>query len=244
MDLLDYKRQKDGGYLHFWYRARKELLSQWLKGFYPSFSPDRKIFDLGCGCGAELEELKKFGWVEALEMNPEAAALAEKQGVRVLVADAQTALLEQDKYDIAAALDVLEHLKEDQEVLKKLYGSLRPEGRIFITVPAFQFLFSPHDTAMGHWRRYGRAELEKKLAAAGFRGVEIFYWNSFFFFPAVLFRFLKKIFLPRGASSPDFRRPLRALNDFLYIIMKVENWFNRRGLRWPFGVSLVATAKK
>lgn len=244
MDFLDYKQQKDGCYLHFWYRARKELIGWWLKNFYISFSPTRKIFDLGCGCGAELEELKKFGVVDALEINPEAAALAKEQGVRVLIADAQTVSLGQNEYDVVAALDVLEHLEKDQEVLKKLHSSLRTGGRIFITVPAGQFLFSPHDKAMGHWRRYGRAELVKKIAAAGFREADVFYWNSFLFLPVVLFRFFKKLFLPSGASSPDFRLPPRALNELLYIIMKAENWLNHCGLRWPFGVSLVAIAKK
>lgn len=244
MDLLDYKRHEDKEYLHFWYRAKTDLIGFWLKSFYPSFSPERKIFDLGCGCGAELEELKKFGTVEALEVNSEAAVLAEGKGAKVLVADAQTADLGRDGYDVAAAFDVLEHLEKDQAVLKKMHDLLRSGGRIFITVPALQSLFGPHDIAMGHWRRYGRSELKTKLAAAGFSRIKIFYWNSFFFLPAASFRLLKKIVLPRGSSSQDFRLPPKLINDFLYVIMKAENWLSRRGLRLPFGVSLVAIAEK
>ena len=74
MDILDYCRQQNKEQLHFWYRARKELIAGWLKKFYPVFSAKRKLFDLGCGCGAEIEELKKFGVVEAMEINPEAAS--------------------------------------------------------------------------------------------------------------------------------------------------------------------------
>jgi SAM-dependent methyltransferase len=244
MDILDYRRQKRSEHLHFWYKARKELIAGRLQREFGGFSSDRLIFDIGCGCGAELDDLKKFGKVSGLEINPEAAQVAREQGVDVVVGDIGEVVLPENKYDVVAALDVLEHIKDDEGALKKINQTLKPGGMILINVPAFQFLFGPHDRALQHYRRYDRQILIDRLAAAGFVNIKTAYWNSFFFLPAFLWRIANRFFSSPNRSSQDFTVPPPLVNEMFYIIMKVENFFYFHNIRLPFGISLTACGKK
>ncbi len=244
MDILDYRRQKGKACLHFWYKARKELLVGRLKKELGAFSSDRAILDIGCGCGAELEDLKKFGQVVGLEINPEAAEVARAQGVEVMVGDIADASLGESKYEVAAALDVLEHIEDDVSALRKINESLKPGGVFFINVPAYQFLFGPHDRVLQHHRRYDRKVLIERLSAAGFTDIETAYWNSFFFLPAFVWRVVNRFFSSKERLAQDFSVPPPLVNEFFYLIMKIENFFYFYNIRLPFGISLTALAKK
>ncbi len=242
MDLLDYHLQKNSDYLHFWYRARKEMIFSWLSSFYFS-GAKLKIADLGCGCGEELDELKRFGDVAGVEVNFEAAELARKKGVEVVVGDLAEIDLGKDVYDVVVAFDCLEHIKDDRLVLSKAYAALKDGGRIFLTVPAYPFLFGPHDRAMGHWRRYRDKEIAEKLGAVGFSEIVVGHWNVLLFFPIVFWRFLKKVFSQKNSARQDYRLPSRPINWLFYKIMSLENIIGGPLRRLP-GVSITVSAKK
>jgi SAM-dependent methyltransferase len=243
MDILDYHLQKDKGYLHFWYQARNGFISSWLGRLYPGAKGDLAIMDLGCGCACELESLKKFGSVKGLEVNRESAEIARSKGVEVVVSDIAEADIGGDVYDLVAALDFLEHVKDDRAVLAKIHASLKPGGRALIMVPAHAFLFGPHDRAMGHWRRYSLKELKEKLAAAGFRDVKIGYWNVLLFPFIFIWRLVKRMVVPKAAATQDFSIPSRAANLFFLNIILLENIFYPLTRFLP-GLSLTVSAKK
>jgi SAM-dependent methyltransferase len=199
---------------------------------------------LGCGCGAELPELKSVGTVEAIELDHESAQLARWQGVEVVEADISSIDLGENKYDLVVALDVLEHLKDDELVLRKIERCLKVGGRALVAVPAFPFLFGQHDLALGHWRRYTKSGLIERLSAVGFADISVRYWNSLLFLPIVVWRFLKKVVSPARGRSQDFPCPPFFMNSLLLNIMRFENRLQSAGLRFPAGVSLWASVEK
>jgi hypothetical protein len=132
--------------------------------------------------------------------------------------------------------DVLEHMKDDYGFLARLRGSLTPEGRIIITVPAFPFLWSIHDELNHHYRRYTNRSLTQVLLRAGYRLEFMSYWNALLFLPAAVLRLAGRT----GESALD--GPI-ALNEFLLAIIRAETFMMRR-TSLPFGTSLVAVARK
>ena len=133
----------------------------------------RSILEIGCGTGT-FTRLFAAGAerVVALDIDPEfvaatRAATSDMPQVKVDCADALKTELPRD-LDTVVMLDVLEHLPDDVGMLKKLRESLAPGGRIVLKVPAMPSLFSPLDSAIGHYRRYSARTLREALVAADF----------------------------------------------------------------------------
>lgn len=82
-------------------------------------------------------------------------------------------------FDTVVCLNVLEHLKNDEEVLQNFYETLTPGGKAVILVPMHQFLYTKLDETVGHWRRYSTIDLKQKMEKAGFEIVDIREFNRF-----------------------------------------------------------------
>jgi SAM-dependent methyltransferase len=227
---------------HWWFRARREILSDQLQRL--NLTADARILEVGCGTGGNLRMLSRFGGVTGMEPDEPSRAYAEKvAGVPVLSGFLPRPLPEFGApFDLIAALDVIEHLEDDEGSVVALANLLKPKGRMLTTVPAHPWMWSQHDVAHHHKRRYREAEYLKLFDAAGLRILKASYFNSILFPPIALVRLLK-LGAQDGKAGGDEAVPVGPLNRLLTGVFGLEKILLRAG-RLPFGVSLLVIAEK
>ena len=227
--------------LHWWYRSRRKIVARLIKHLVPVV--DGRILDTGCGTGGNLGLLSGIGDTLGLEYNPDAAQLSKQRNICPVI---RAKLPDGLPFPAASCamvtlFDVLEHIDDDKATLTSLHSVLRPQGHIVITVPAFPFLWSYHDTTHHHKRRYTRRSLEKILRESGFTIEYLSYYN-FFLFPLVLV--MRLIGNLTGASAgSDETIPAGPLNVLLEKIFAAERYL-MPSIHFPFGISLIAVARK
>jgi SAM-dependent methyltransferase len=202
---------------------------------------------VGSGTGGMLELLSGFGEVEAIEGSEEAIALCrERYGERIPIHQGQLpeAIPADRRFDLIAAFDVIEHLDDPVAALQAMRAALTGQGRVMITVPAFQFLWSEHDEVNHHRRRYTRAMLVDQFEDAGLTLEYASYFNSTLFAPIAALRLAQKFLPRRNAAAPqsDFAEAPALLNAALAGLFGAERHLVTR-LPLPFGVSLLALAR-
>jgi SAM-dependent methyltransferase len=232
---------------HFWFRARNEILAA-LAGEEVRALPDGfRILEVGCGSGNVLRVLKRLaaerGDVEGLELSAQAAAVArERTGLRI--SNGYLADLEpKSPFDIIGAFDVLEHVADELALLTEIRERLRPRGRLLITVPAHQGLWSAFDVASGHERRYTLETLSKSLRAAGFRVRYLTYFMSLLYPPMWLRRrFLKARDTDMAALLDSEFQIVPVINEMAFELLRQEARVVRSRRRLPMGTSIAAIA--
>ena len=224
----------------WWFVAKRRLVERWVARCLAD-GPGR-VLDLGCGTGANLEALARQS--EAYGLDSESAALecASRRRLPGLVAGLAGGIpFAADAFAVVTALDLLEHLEDDRRVLAEVFRVLRPGGWFLITVPAYPWLWGAHDLALGHCRRYRRAELAQKLSAAGFRPTRVVHFFGLFFPLMLPVRLGQKRWgSPEETISYE---PWPPLNRLLLAAAGAEiRLLDRRSL--PFGTTLVGLAQK
>jgi len=225
---------------HWWWRSREAYLLQWLGRLQRGAGPGR-ILDVGCGDGLFFERLEPFGEVDGLE--PDASLLSSdsrwRSRIRVGTLDRQ--FDGGGDYDLVLMLDVLEHIADDAEALRAARSALRPGGRLVLTVPALAWLWSQHDVANEHHRRYDAASLRAVLEASGFEVESVRY----FFFWTVLPLLARRWLAPAQAGAADYAVPIppAPVNRALTLLSRAEQALGRF-VRWPLGTSLLAVARR
>lgn len=213
---------------HWWFAERRSLLREVLQGRRTG----GWAADIGAGAGGNVRVLESLGWRPvAFEYSETGAALAQSRGLQVARADAHTLPLVDGSMGVVTALDVLEHLEDDAQAARELRRVLRPDGVLVVAVPADMSLWSAHDVAVGHHRRYDRAQLEKLLTDAGLDVVRLWSWN-------VLLRPLAALHRKRDTGS-DIKSVPTLLNLVLRGAVALERVLPVAGRR---GVSLFAVA--
>jgi SAM-dependent methyltransferase len=227
---------------HWWFVGRRRIVGEILASLaLPGHS---RILDAGCGTGGNLQFLSQFGEVTGVELDDGAAALARERGTwPVLKGSLPDGMpFTGQQFDLIVLLDVLEHIDDDGASLRALQGLLAPGGVLVLTVPAFQFLWSPHDEEHHHKRRYRAAGLSGVIRSAGLRLSYLSYFNAWLFPMIAAVRLVRKAF-PANDVGRDVQLPGPALNAMLRAVFGSERrWIGR--LRMPFGVSLLAVARK
>lgn len=225
---------------HWWFRGRRRILERIISRLaLPEVSA--KVLEIGCGTGGNLGMLRQFGTVDAVEPDAAARRLAmQASGLAVLegaLPDNIPAAF--DQYDLIVLLDVLEHIENDTAALSAAAARLAPGGHVLLTVPAFPRLWSAHDVAHHHQRRYTRASLRDAIASAGLEHDALGFFNMILFPPAAALRLLQSVISGAG-SARDM--PTEWLNGMLYRIFACERHLVLR-LPLPFGLSLFAIAR-
>lgn len=210
-----------------------------------------RILEIGAGVGQNVPVLHEFGEVDVLEINPLGlAALREMEQVHH-VFDVPVPSPIEGGYDVVVAFDVLEHLADDRAAAAWV-GSLLVDGGVFIaTVPAYQWLFSDHDRALEHYRRYTRGSLVAAMPAE-LRVVRAGYFVSLLLPLAVSLRLVGRLVQSlrrRSAAGGDAARKQSAVLpgpvDALFLTeLTGEVAAIRRGARFPFGLSVFAVARR
>ncbi len=226
---------------HWWFMARRNIIREVISRCV-TLPQKPTILEAGCGTGGNLETLMQFGKVDAFEFDEPAREISQrKSGLPVEYGALPDDLPFDGKtYDLIGLFDVLEHVEDDKGSLKALGEKLSDDGSLFVTVPAFQWLWSKHDVAHHHYRRYSKTSLKAAAAAAGLEVQQCSYINSFLLPVAVGMRFVKRLI---GSSAPDDTMPSPMMNKALYSVFTAERFLIGR-VPMPFGLSVMVVLKK
>ena len=230
---------------HWWFAGRRRILESFCERIIADLNiKDRppRILDVGCGTGANLEMLSRFGEAEGVDVSADALAFCHARGIeRVRQGAAEKLPFEDGSFDLVTALDVVEHLDDDAAGLREMRRVLRPEGRALLFVPAFMFLWGVQDDISHHRRRYRLPQLLQTVRAAGFEIERATYANITFFAPILLGRALMRATGLRPASENNIT--ISSLNGVLGRVLGAESKVLSR-LNLPFGVSAICVAKR
>jgi len=244
MNDAEYKKMFDLESYYWWFVARRKLVSSMLFGLVKSPAERTTILDVGCGTGLNVSVFSKFGQVYGADSSLEALALAQSRGVKnVVLTDVEMLDFPDEKFDIVTALDVLEHTDNDQAALREMWRVLKPGGKLVVTVPAYGFLWTEHDEALHHRRRYTAYELRNKMTTVGFDVQRSTYFITLLFFPILLIRLLQNLTKKSVEAKTSYIILPKWVNSLLVRILDLEQIY-LRFLNLPFGVSVVAIAKK
>ena len=144
------------------------------------------VLDIGCGSGHLLRLLQDQGKdVVGLEPSGELVHLAQALHGPLSIEHGSPEDIDgwAHRFDTITIIDVLEHIQDDVQQLRRMKALLKPRGRLVIVAPAFQVLYGPRDAEQGHFRRYGQDDLIGKLHLTGYRITKVRYWNAMGFLP-------------------------------------------------------------
>lgn len=225
---------------HWWFVARRRIVLGVLER-HLGRKRDLEILDAGCGGGATLWSLRRYGRARGMELSEEAVRYARERDREVVPGSIERLPFAAGEFDLALALDVVEHVPDDLRALEELRRVLRPGGSLLVTVPALRMLWSAHDVANGHYRRYTLGELRRRLEAAGFEVVTATYFNTLLLPLILAIRGLQRLRLREAAS--DVSELPAPLNSLLAHIFGMEAPLAGRGAL-PVGVSALCVARK
>lgn len=224
---------------HWWYRGRRLIIRAELDRL-PPLPAGARVLDAGCGSGRTLEELEDYGEVYGIELEPGAAEVARSRGHGEVREGRLEELPWPDEcFDLITCLDVVEHTPNDRAALAELRRVCKPGGWLLVTVPAYQSLWSLHDEANHHYRRYGRRTLRAAAADAGWRVRRITSFNSLLLAPAALVRIAQRQ-RPRSHYRPEITLGPAWLNAVLERPLRLEARWLASGRTLPAGLSLLA----
>jgi SAM-dependent methyltransferase len=225
---------------HWWYRGRRRIIRAELDRL--PLVPGARVLDAGCGSGRTLEELGRYGEVFGIELDPGAASMARERGCGEVVNGRLEELPWEDAtFDLITCLDVIEHTPDDRATLRELRRVCRPGGFLLVTVPAYQGLWSTHDVANHHYRRYARGPLRAAAEEAGWRVRRMTSFNGLLLAPAAAVRLAERRRLreTNGDYKPDLALGPEWLNSVLEQPLRLEARWLARGRTMPAGLSLL-----
>jgi SAM-dependent methyltransferase len=235
---------------HFWFCARNDLIFGLARRISSSLKPCNLVLEIGCGTGNVLRALEAACpncslvglelWFEGLKH------ARSRSGASLVQADIRNSPFGK-QFDMVGMFDVLEHISEDEETLRLVHNSLRPGGKLLLTVPAHQSLWSYFDEAAHHCRRYSADGIRKKLEDAGF---EVEFLTQFMacIFPIVWsYRKLGGLHSNTNSANKLANKEFRlvpVVNRILAVLLRLEAKWICRGHSLPVGTSIVVVARK
>jgi SAM-dependent methyltransferase len=225
---------------HWWIKSKCKIVDSFLKSTIRE--RNLSIIDIGSGFGAVIPALKKWGYVDAVESYERAHPVLQKLGVKKIIDIPDfPETIPEGKYDLVCLADVLEHIKDDFYAAQVIHDRmLSDRGRIILTVPAYQWLWTSHDLIHHHCRRYNHRRLELVLKRAGFKNIRISYFMTLLFPLAIVQRVVLKFF---PSKTLDDTPPHPFINTLFSTIFGIESILLRK-INLPFGLSLIAIAEK
>lgn len=223
---------------HWWWRVREEILLRKIRHILGSRSPGARILDVGCGAGLFFDALERLGHVEGIESDRLAVEQAGRWRSRIHIGELDDTFQPDSSFDLILLLDVVEHVDRPDRLLRRAASFLGPAGRIVVTVPAFNWLWTSHDELNHHVERYTAKEMRDLMNDAGLTAIETSYLFQSLLLPKLLVRAKEALTAP-AARVPHV--PSRAVNIALQAWYRSEYMF-AGGL--PFGSSVLAIAQR
>lgn len=225
---MDYAHYSEFGQTGvWWFKAKDELV----KSF---FSKDDTLLDVGANVAEGFYDFK-----ETIVLDSDLKSLKAVKVRSKVNADAARLPLRDGSIKNILASEVLEHTRDDKLAVSELHRVLSSGGKLVVTVPAFEFLYSPHDELLGHKRRYTKKRIRKLLE--GFKIKRNTYWNFFLSAPAMALKLAKKAV---GRRTYDAGTRYAPLNSIFLSILRIENFLIKKGVNLPFGLTLVVEAER
>jgi len=241
MDLREYQLMAAVEDRHFWFLGMRAIFRD--AYLAAGLGPDSEVLDVGCATGGMMRFLRGEGRFTGLDRSEEAAGIArERSGCPVVVGDATAMPFPDARFDGVLAMDVLEHIEDDRAALREIRRVLRPGGAFLASVPCHPVLFSSHDRALMHLRRYRRGEFLARLVDAGFRPERVTWTNSLLFPLAAASRLARRILGDRRDGRSDVGLEVGPANDLLLGVMRLERALLRR-MPMLWGLSLLVVSR-
>lgn len=245
MNTAEFDRMFEVEETHWWYRGRRALVRAALDRYAPA-DKRLKTLDLACATGMSFRFLADRCDVRGIDISEETIRLCARRGIdRIVRGDALALPFAEASFDLVLALDAFEHFEDDVQAMSEVYRVLEPGGLLVVTVPAFMALWSPHDEAYHHFRRYRRAQLRGRLESVGFDCQRMSYSSMVAFLPVLLMRRLRSLSSASAdEASSDFSVPMPRPAEWLAdMITRTEIAVEKR-VDLPFGVSLYGVLRK
>ena len=220
---------------HWWWRAREDILLAHIHTLLKG-TDEARILDVGCGAALFFDALEPLGRVEGLESDRTAVERSGKWKTRVTIGELDDTYKPAAPYDLILMLDVIEHVRDPVPLLRRASEILTPTGRLLVTVPAFNWLWTSFDELNDHVTRYSAGQLSTTLDRAGLVALRMSYLFQSLVVPKLAVRVRESLV----ASRPRVPRiPPPALNQAVRLWCRLEH----RLAGWlPFGGSLLAVA--
>ena len=238
---------------HFWFRARNRLILEIARRIGTELPPGGRVLEVGCGTGNVLRYLERAcpqALVCGMDLWPEGLRHARRRTGCPLVQGDMRVHPFSARFDLIGMFDVLEHIPDDVRALGDAHALLAPGGRLLLTVPAHQTLWSYFDESAHHCRRYSAAELREKMVRAGY-GIEML--TEFMASTLPLVWLTRRVAALRAGSNDAARKRkmsedefciVPGLNEILAGVLGIEARWASRGHALPFGSSLLAVARR
>lgn len=234
--LADYEGE------NWWFVGRRKIVSDFIMK-YSKMDHNLKILDAGSGTGKTTNYLKQIGDVYGIERSFTGVMHCNKLRLKVVQGHLNHLPFTTNTFDIITMLDVLEHIENDLEILQKLKPLLKPNGKLIITVPAYQYLWTEHDVALSHFRRYTVKTLENVLKKADFQISRTSYFFTILFPLIFLTKILLKIKKPKNDSQSHSQQFPEIIDNFLQKIILFESKILKK-INFSFGASIICVAHK
>jgi len=236
---MDYKDYQTGVTKEFfWFKAKRQLIDVLLNKL--NSEKKLKILNVGVGTGEDLLVIKQFGEIYGIDTEPEALKLIPKELIfEKKVCDACHIPYPDDFFDLVVAFDMLEHSEDDIAAIKEINRVLKPNGFFVFTVPAFNFLYSSHDKALNHFRRYDKSIIKNRLA--NFLCLELGYWVFSLFLPVAIQRLLKR---KECDSKVHYIVLPKFINNIFFSLLRIENLLIKHRIALPIGITIYGIFQK
>ena len=231
---------------HWWYVGNHEIFLQTLQR-ETLLHDGIHLLDAGCGTGKWLEIVKKSYDLHetGIDYNQLALDYSKTRGTfNLRLADINTYVFDEAPFDLITSFDVICNSNiDDVHALRSFHTFLKDDGHLLLTVPAYQFLLSTHDTMVHQNKRYTKRQLKLLLESNGYEIIKISYCVCLLFPIAMIKRLLDKVFASKERDHNEVKMPNNIMNRLFLFVMHIEK-FLLRYMSLPFGLSVMVFAKK
>lgn len=230
---------------YWWYRGLRVLVNQ-LLARYTASDGSTRILDAGCGTGKILQMFVERGDARGVDIAEEAIRFCRMRGIpedRALVASLLDLPFPDHYFQVAFSFDVICNIQDDVAAFAAIRRTLKPGGRMIAQLPAYRWLWSAHDVAVGHKHRYTPRDLRAKIVRAGFEVETLTYLNTTLFPFIALMRLARRQAVANSGVHSDLVPLPRPLNEGLTRVFSAEMRHVLRGW-FPYGISLLAIARR
>ena len=244
MIFEEFVKMEEQADTHWWYLIRRRLLEFGIEA-YNNLDKTIRILDLASACGNNIIACRKYGPTFGIDISDNSINFCKEKRIDTIVqGNVENLPFEDKSFEVVVAFDVFEHVTRDFNCIRETVRVLKTGGHLLVNVPAFMALYSKHDQAFEHLRRYTKPGLTRKLENYGLTVLFGSYWSCFIL-PGVL---LQRKVISRCLGRPiqsDFNIQLpKAVNKTFTALSKLEYWIMTCRFSFPFGVSFYCIARK